>query len=90
MVGGSPGSFYFLYTYYSTSRGTSELVLDGITYHRVDTRYIPLAYAEVPVTLDDNRNGVTLPVCLELLSLTVAYTKIKVEDVCGSNWDMCE
>ena len=69
-------------------RWGSDLLLDGVTYHRIDSGDIPPAYAEVPVTLDDN--GIILPVCLEFRSLTVTYTKIKVKDVWGSDWGMCE
>jgi len=64
------------------------LVLDGVTYHRVDTDDIPPAHAEVPVTL--NEYGKIWPVCFEFFSLTIINMEIKVKDVCGSNWGMCE
>ena len=43
------------------SKPDQLLILDGIPYHTVETADIPPAFAEVPVTLDDN--GVTFPVC---------------------------
>jgi len=48
---------------YYPPRG-SDLVLDGITYHRIDDQDVPSAHTEVPVTLDDN--GTRVPVCFEI------------------------
>ncbi|KAK7032413.1 hypothetical protein VNI00_013161 [Paramarasmius palmivorus] len=36
------------------ARWQSNLVLDGVHYHALDSEDIPAAYASVPVTLDDN------------------------------------
>ena len=56
-------------------RYRSNLDLDGVTYHRIDSQDIPSAHAEVPVTLDDNGN--TFPVCFGFLSLAVTYAEPK-------------
>jgi hypothetical protein len=69
-------------------RSKSVLVLDGVTYHRIDSTDVPPAHAEVPVTLDDN--GTVLPVRCKILSATITHMEMKVKDVCGSNWSMCE
>jgi hypothetical protein len=66
----------------------SVLVLDGVTYHRIGDTYVPPAHAEVPVTLHDN--GTALPVRLKILSATITDMEMKVKDVCGPNWGMCE
>ena len=50
------------------SKPNRVLVLDGIAYHTVNAANIPPAFAEVPVTLDDN--GITFPVCFLLATLT--------------------
>ena len=50
------------------SKPTGALVLDGIPYHTIDAVDIPPAFAEVPVTLNDN--GAILPVCFLLATLT--------------------
>ena len=67
-----PGSII----YHSPQRGSeSILVLDGVTYHRIDTSDIPSAVAEVPVTLDER--GKIWPVRFEFLPLTITYMEIK-------------
>jgi len=59
----------------------SDLVLDGVTYHRVEGGQVPCSNAEVPVTLDDN--GTIVPVCSEFLSLTIAHSEIKARMFAG-------
>lgn len=53
---------------HSWSKPDRVLVLDGIQYHTVDEADVPPAFAEVPVTLDDN--GIIFPVCFLLAILT--------------------
>ena len=54
----------------SWGKSDRVLILDGIPYHTVDTSDVPPAFAEVPVTLNDN--GATFPVCFRFSTLTHA------------------